>query len=198
VDTESHRIVEFAPVSCTDARVIPTEFLKVNWNGTLYKCLRNAASLFISTLHHLIWTDGVGVARTPGGRVPSIFGGILAIDTFAGFSDILVIHHTGMCLQLHHYISNFPTQTVSVLICTVTQSTQSRRGEHPTKLMLLTISNGLMRPSSRGTLHLSHFGLFLIFINTQSKRECAKGCGVPQSLAFLVSGTEEKNLGLCI
>jgi hypothetical protein len=40
-------------------------------------------------------TDIVAVFRTPGGRTHKLPGSVFAVDTFTGYKDILIIHHTG-------------------------------------------------------------------------------------------------------
>jgi hypothetical protein len=39
--------------------------------------------------------DGVLVFRTPGGSAKNLPNGILAVDTWLGYTDIMIIKHTG-------------------------------------------------------------------------------------------------------
>jgi hypothetical protein len=39
--------------------------------------------------------DSVLVMRTPGGRATNLPDTVVALDTWVGYTDIVVIHHTG-------------------------------------------------------------------------------------------------------
>lgn len=45
--------------------------------------------------------DGVVVLRTACGHVAPVLNDILAIDTLATFTEVMIVHHTGMCAGLH-------------------------------------------------------------------------------------------------
>jgi hypothetical protein len=78
-------------VTCADFRSVPEFFFQLEADG-LYLL---SELIIMSHLFILSAVDRVIVARIPGGLLNPIPQGILAVDTFFGFKDILVIHHTG-------------------------------------------------------------------------------------------------------